>query len=428
MSPVSYPSVDVLQVGAREHYAVPRMLHSLGTLRTLHTDAYCGPGSWLHALRNVPSRLRQRGALRRLLERTSDLPSNVVCAHNSKGLAAQWRLRSATTAESRMRIHHDFAKRLAQVVIRDSRGLPDAYVGFRGVGALFELVAGRARCILDQIDGGTEEVRLVRKEQETFRSWLQEEPDWAYSERTGEPWWLDVEAPRLQREWELADHIICNSEWTKRCLSTAGVDTRKCDVVPLMYEPPSAIPAHPARAQHNRPASLRVAFVGTLTLRKGIHHVLLAARRASADCQIEVIAAGGLGEISQDALRPFQDILTWHGHVPRSKIAAMMRSCDILALPSISDGFGIVQLEAMAQGLPVITSERTGDVVRHNVDGARVPAGDTEALASIFCELARDRSRLAALAVKAQSRAYDFTFDTIAQRWHAVLARNIGRA
>jgi glycosyltransferase involved in cell wall biosynthesis len=66
----------------------------------------------------------------------------------------------------------------------------------------------------------------------------------------------------------------------------------------------------------------------------------------------------------------------------------------VFVLPTLSDGFAITQLEAMAHGLPVVTTPNCGRVVTDGVDGFIVPARDSRALADALVRLDSDRSLL----------------------------------
>ena len=412
----SDPVVDLLQIGARRHYAVPLMMHQLGLLRQFHTDVYVGSGSWLCLPARVLRHLGVKGAIRRMSDRLSSLPGSKVHAHNLLGLRASRRLRAARDTMARMHVHHWLSREVNAAYLRSLRVPASVTIGFRGSDSLFEGLRGRSKCLLDQFDGGIHEVMTVRSEQARHRAWLTEDPDWVSCERDGKPWWLDIEGPRLRREWELADHIVCNSEWTRSCLVAEGVPVSKCTVIPLAYDGHSAGPG--PRPKRSSRGPLRVAFLGTLTMRKGAHLLCEAARLASQEVAIEVVCAGATeSNFSVTKLREYEPQVRHLGVIPRSQVPEFLRGMDVLALPSVSEGFGIVQLEAMGQGLPVIASERTGEVVEDGVNGLRVRAGDVESLAQAMVRLAKDRELLGALSAQAPTTLAKFSMDVVAAQW-----------
>jgi glycosyltransferase involved in cell wall biosynthesis len=82
--------------------------------------------------------------------------------------------------------------------------------------------------------------------------------------------------------------------------------------------------------------------------------------------------------------------------MPNSEILREMRAHDVLVLPSLFEGFGLVLLEALSQGLPVITTANTGapEMMQDGVEGFIVPIRDSEAIAErLSCFLA-DRTLL----------------------------------
>jgi glycosyltransferase involved in cell wall biosynthesis len=85
-------------------------------------------------------------------------------------------------------------------------------------------------------------------------------------------------------------------------------------------------------------------------------------------------------------------------------------------LPTLSDSFALTQVEAMANGLPVIATPRCGQVVTPGVDGYIVPTSSGEALAKAIVELDEDREKLAAMSNAALIKSKDFSIDAYAQR------------
>ena len=89
------------------------------------------------------------------------------------------------------------------------------------------------------------------------------------------------------------------------------------------------------------------------------------------------------------------------GRVTRDQLSAIYRRAHVFVLPTISDGFAVTQLEAMAHGLPVVTTRNCGEVVTDGVDGLLVPARDSQALADALARLNDDRGLLSAMSANA---------------------------
>jgi glycosyltransferase involved in cell wall biosynthesis len=157
-----------------------------------------------------------------------------------------------------------------------------------------------------------------------------------------------------------------------------------------------------------------VLWVGAVILRKGIQYLIEAARMLSAT-SIEFIVAGPIG-ISQSAVASAPANVKFLGRIPRVSLAEIYVQADVFVLPTISDGFAITQLEAMAHGLPVIATPNCGAVVRDGLDGFVVRARDAQALASAIAKLDADRRLLRDMAASAVIRSRDFDLLTNARK------------
>jgi glycosyltransferase involved in cell wall biosynthesis len=89
---------------------------------------------------------------------------------------------------------------------------------------------------------------------------------------------------------------------------------------------------------------------------------------------------------------------------------------DLFLLPSICEGSATVCYEALAAGLPVITTENAGSVVRDGIDGFIVPIRDPGAIAERLENLHRDRALLESMSRAALERAREFTVEKYAER------------
>lgn len=159
--------------------------------------------------------------------------------------------------------------------------------------------------------------------------------------------------------------------------------------------------------------ALKLLFLGNLIPRKGVHNLLTAlARLPEADWRLTIAGSPEVDPAYAAALRrqigqmAAPERITLRGRVSDEQAAALLRSHDVLAMPSYHEGFGIVYLEAMASGLPVIASADGGarEMVQDGVNGFLIKPGDTVAIAGYIARLAVDRELLVRMSLAARER------------------------
>ena len=388
------------QLGAREHYAVPRALHQERRLAGLLTDAWVPPRSLLGRL---PPRLSGR-----LRERFHpELASACVAAFTAGLLFFEAAHRRRLRGWDLMMARNQWFER--QVVARlqsaacQTPAEPASAVGSSAAGprrvlfaysyaALGPLRWARAQgwaTVLCQIDPGPVEAEIVAREHrqhpELGSRWQPPPP--AY--------WTAWRA-----ECELADAIVVNSDWSREGLLGQGILAGKIHVVPLIYQSPGdarSLPkTYPERFSATRP--LRVLFLGQVNLRKGVARVLEAARQLRGE-PIEWWLAG-----PRDFDPPPADLaapgLRWIGPVRRGEVSRYYEQADLFLFPTLSDGFGLTQLEAQARRLPLIVSRTCGAVVRDGANGFLLPEASPEAIVTVLLECLRQPARLAAMSAR----------------------------
>ncbi len=186
-----------------------------------------------------------------------------------------------------------------------------------------------------------------------------------------EPTW---KLERKQREIELADHIFVASSMTERSLIDAGVPKDKITVIPY------GAPVHYFRPQQKTDSSFRVIYAGRLSPRKGAHYLLQAWKGLKLpNAELMIV---GSNMMPESWFAAYQDLCR---HVPSVSHMALNQyysAANVLVFPSLVEGFGLVLTEAMACGIPVITTPNTAgpNLITDGVEGFIVPIRDVEAL------------------------------------------------
>ena len=207
---------------------------------------------------------------------------------------------------------------------------------------------------------------------------------------------------RKDKELKMADAIFVASSFTAKTLEEYP-ESGLAPVHVIPYGFPSPVGQRNYDELHSR--KLRLLFVGGLSQRKGIADVFAAADHHHSDVELTVI---GRGQV--DDCPPLKAALgrhRWIPSMPHDQVLKEMRSHDVLLFPSLFEGFGLVITEAMSQGTPVITTDRTAgpDVFDDGKSGWLVPPGDTDALIQKIGELLSDRDQIANVGFEAMKMA-----------------------
>lgn len=191
----------------------------------------------------------------------------------------------------------------------------------------------------------------------------------------------DDYAPRVRfnqrAEFELADHVVVASDFSAQWLPpSVGAD--RVSVIPYgLTPPPSGRVVAPSRP--------RVLFVGALSERKGLSHLLRAAEHLSSAADIDLV-----GQVAGAYQLPRQlpSNVHFHGPVSRAQLVEMYRRASLLVLPSMCEGFGRVLLEALAHGVPVLTTTSSGGpTIRRLAPDAPVTSIDLDELPELAAHI-----------------------------------------
>lgn len=187
-------------------------------------------------------------------------------------------------------------------------------------------------------------------------------------------------------EYEQADAIVVPSAAVERSFLEMGIPAGRLRRVPLGVDLSRFAPGA------ERDESFTVLFVGQPGIRKGFHYLLQGFARAELS-GARLVAVGEKQPETDTLLKRFPvPSVELTGPVDGRTVVDWMSRASVLVLPSLEDGFGMVQMEAMACGCPVITSANAGcaDFLHDGKDGFVVPARDAEAIADRLTRLHDD--------------------------------------
>jgi glycosyltransferase involved in cell wall biosynthesis len=218
--------------------------------------------------------------------------------------------------------------------------------------------------------------------------------------------WPEGYEAQLDDEIALADGILVGSSYARASFVAHGVDAQKLHVA--SYGVDHGI-FHTA-PRLSRRASFKAIYAGVLTQRKGISYLLRGWQKFERP-GTELTLVGNLVS-GTDPFVPFREAFQHLPHLTRAALAEQYRESDVFVFPTLLEGMGLVVLEAMACGLPVIvTANGPGDLVRDGVDGYVIPVRDPEAIADRLEQLYRDPDLRRTMGENARQRALEFSWE-----------------
>lgn len=212
---------------------------------------------------------------------------------------------------------------------------------------------------------------------------------------------------QLSEEPLLADFCIAASEYTKKTLVENGVDGNRVRVVPYgvdldRFRPLAGVP------EASQP--FRVIFAGQMIQRKGLWYLLEAWKRlALPHAELILVGRGGM---DQNLLAKYEGIFRSEVAVGGERLRELYATSDVCCVPSLIEGFGLVYLESLACGTPVIATPHTGaaDLISEGEEGFIVDIRNVEALAERILWCYEHRPELSMMRPKARRLAERHTW------------------
>jgi glycosyltransferase involved in cell wall biosynthesis len=358
--PRERPKFVAVHSGARDSYQLARALSEAGMLEALVTDLFFPVDrQWARAIaRLLPKRLRF------LLYQRSDahLPSAEVRQCFFAGLLTLLFDKLPKTPPSARR----WVTRYADATLGRTAG---TYATERSAGLLsysyygYDAITHYPRpAILFQMHPHPVSIRRILTEE------LEANPDCAQSLQ--QEWELSLpeeDFQHLVRETKMASHYLVASSFTRETLVENGAARSAISVIPYGVDTARFTPD--VRRRSGPGSKLQLLFVGRINQRKGIKY-LLEALRLLGTSDVHLTVCGRVVD-GLELFRSFAGQVEVRPSVSSAELVAAYQSADMFVFPSVAEGFGLVLLEALACGLPILSTTRTAapDLIESGVQG-----------------------------------------------------------
>lgn len=395
----------VSQLGARMHYAVPFILQQQDMLKLFNTDIVADK-SWPKILNYIPDSLLLT-ELKRLKARK--IPKEILSlTKTSPYLGLRYAMKRRFLTGHEYENHLWAADTLNGKISSEDLSLSNAIYTFNSAG--YKLMKDAKKhglyCVMEQtIAPKIIELNLLKSMAEMY-------PDWSIVNTNTDDAKLMIERESL--EWDLADKIICGSEFVKDSIGKSGGDITKCEVVP--YGVPTVFNRKLLTYSGNR--KLRVLVVGQVGLRKGSPCVLNVAKKLHSKIDFRMIGSINTSLKNCHNLRNYIQLL---GVVPRDQMLTHYNWADVFFLPSVCEGSATVTYEALRVGLPVVCTKNTGSIVQQGYDGFILNNADENGMANALESLADDISLYQNMVNNTKFSSHEASIEAYSERLIRVL-------
>jgi glycosyltransferase involved in cell wall biosynthesis len=219
------------------------------------------------------------------------------------------------------------------------------------------------------------------------------------------------------RDHDLVDHLLVGSDRVAQSFERLGVVPER---IHRIFYPVDLESFHPV-IERKPNSKKKIFFCGTIGFRKGIT-VLLEAVDILNRKDVEFIACGYF-HVPPELRADVEKRITVVPPMARRRLVGMYNSADIFLLPTLHEGSSVVVYEAMACGLPVITTEQAGSVIRDGQDGFIVPALDAEETAARVAQLLDNDHLRRDMGQSARRRVQSFSQAALTKRLSTIIEK-----
>jgi hypothetical protein len=405
--------------GKQHSYQIARALYRLKMLERFYTSSYLTASG----LQNYFTRTDNRYWTRRFIEGLPGCKVDANWRFEVPEIVLRWlQGKSPAVQKAVYRRDERFDAYVARQLSRtkSAEASSDVFWGFQG-SCRDSLIAARHAGMQTWCELATAHVvaarRILGEEAELH-------PEWAFSiDNLVFPASYEQ---RLMEEPLLADKVVVASQFTRETILEIGVEASNIIYLPLGCDI-QHVPYEEKKEDNFSDRPLKLLYAGTVTQRKGIKYLLQAMKQLNPGTDVELHIIGGV-QGGADEMNRYAEWFTYHAPVSQRELFNLYGDYDALVLPTIFEGFGLVIVEAMAAGLPVITTPHSigPELIEDDVNGYIIPIRDVDALKNAIVQL-RKKSTNDYLQMRREARtaALNYSWEAYELRLNRVIEQSL---
>ncbi len=348
--------------------------YKMGILDSFHTCIACFKKSIFYRLSVGPfKKIRRREYWYSIRPYTYTYPLKELCRLIASMLHINKWITHETGKYCIDKIYHDLDEKVGIFLTRHQSDIDAVYAYEDGALETFRMAHELHKiCIYDLPIGYWRAMRSLLNEERG------KNPEWAMT--LGGFNDSEEKLRRKDEELRLADKIYVASTFTKKTLEMYPGKLSDIEIIPYGFPPINKQREYDGI----RGRKIRALFVGGLSQRKGISYLFEAVKGLNDNIELTIVGRGDIDGCN--ALKNALKNVNYIPSLPHDAVLNLMSENDVFIFPSLFEGFGLVITEAMAQGTPVITTDRTcgPDIITDGEDGWIVEAGKAQPIRDLL--------------------------------------------
>lgn len=395
--------VLVAHPGTQYSHQLVKQLEQKGLLYKFYTGFAIAEKSYLHKLFSLLPRSVQKKISNRII---TGIPAGKIRPVMLPELKALYKLYKGGNSET---IFYERNKKFQEAIPDKALKECDVVIGFDTSSWILEerCKALGKKFILDV------SIAHPLSKRKAYAQIAAAYPEWKFALKDKSDDLVTIE----QREMENADAIAVASSFSRQTLIDNHVPAAKIFVNGYGVNATDFSPVE-------KPGDglLKFVFVGLVDARKGMP-LLLEAWEKIDQSAASLTLIGPVEPAIRELIQTRYPGILVKGKVPFAELKSLLPQYDVLVFPSYFEGFGLVVPEAMACGLPVITTDATcgSDVVDEGIDGRVIPAGNTDQLYKALQAVIDNRSVLRQMGRNARQKAVQNSWEAYGERWEKLI-------